>query len=231
VGKVRKASWYDNEYAKREREHRRALVTTSEALQRRWTALASALPEKARILDLGCGTGRFAEVLRSQGNHCRYLGVDFSRTALAIAKDRNIPGAVFQRRDLRRLSPTLASKFGVIVACEVFEHLAEDRKLIAKLAGRLVVFTIPTFDSRSHVRWFPTEQDVRDRYDRLLYGLTVTPVGKSWLCRGVARAAPEVHDADSPFFTGPEAVADCCYRGEQFLQSTLPILRSLDRQR
>jgi ubiquinone/menaquinone biosynthesis C-methylase UbiE len=51
----------------------------------------------AAILEVGCGTGHFAELLNDQG-HRDYLGFDFSAEAIRIASAR-VPRARFQQAD------------------------------------------------------------------------------------------------------------------------------------
>lgn len=47
-----------------------------------------------RILDLGCGTGHFAELLNSC-SYGRYVGLDLSSEAVRRAEERNLPNAEF----------------------------------------------------------------------------------------------------------------------------------------
>lgn len=66
----------------------------------RW--LLERLPEGARILDAGCGTGvPTAKLLVEAG--CQVLGIDISREMLRIAR-RRVPRAEFQRMDIANLN-------------------------------------------------------------------------------------------------------------------------------
>jgi ubiquinone/menaquinone biosynthesis C-methylase UbiE len=63
--------------------------------------LARALPAHARVLDIGCGTGKpVAEVLAAAGH--QVTGYDVSPTMVELARAR-VPGARFEVGDLRAL--------------------------------------------------------------------------------------------------------------------------------
>ncbi|MER5638923.1 methyltransferase domain-containing protein [Kitasatospora sp. NPDC002227] len=66
--------------------------------------LAARLPERARVLDVGSGTGRpTAERLAAAG--CRVTGCDVSAVMVELARAR-VPGAVFELADVRELPDT-----------------------------------------------------------------------------------------------------------------------------
>ncbi|WP_406695436.1 methyltransferase domain-containing protein [Singulisphaera sp. Ch08] len=69
-----------------------------------------------RILDLGCGKGRFARPLAEAG--AEMIGLDLSAAMLADAR-----GIARVRGSARRL-PFAAGSFDAVIAVEVFEHLA-----------------------------------------------------------------------------------------------------------
>jgi SAM-dependent methyltransferase len=98
-----------------------------------------------RVLDLGCGTGRFVAALRDAGADA--VGVELAETALRRAR-ANAPGA-----DLRLVEPdgTLPLDHGSVdlVWCsEVLEHVADTEHLLLEVrrvlrpGGRLLV-TVP----------------------------------------------------------------------------------------
>ncbi len=74
---------------------------------------------KGRVLDAGCGTGRWARLLADRG--ATVVGVDLSPTAIATAR-RLVPEAEFHCQDLlaMRFPP---QHFDLIVSVTVLQHL------------------------------------------------------------------------------------------------------------
>jgi SAM-dependent methyltransferase len=112
--------------------------------RRRALLLREVRPEE-RVLDLGCGAGRFVAALRDAGADA--VGVELAEAALERAK-RNVPGA-----DLRLVAPDGSLPLGhgtvdVVWCSEVLEHvpdtiafLTEVRRVL-RPGGRLLV-TVP----------------------------------------------------------------------------------------
>lgn len=120
------------------------------------------------IADLGCGTGRFAQLLYQNG--CRnYWGVDFSEVRIEEAR-RTVPEFEFTVGGL--LDPDVRERlrdFRTFVLLEVLEHLSQDREILESLPrGSTVVFSVPNFDSSAHVRHYPSVKAVHDLYADLL---------------------------------------------------------------
>ena len=89
------------------------------------------------VLDLGCGSGRLAIPLLSDGH--QVVGVDLSPDMLARAQARRLrlPAAarrrgLFVRGDLRRLPVGGAFPF-IVMAFHTIQHLIEDDELLAVL--------------------------------------------------------------------------------------------------
>jgi SAM-dependent methyltransferase len=111
---------------------------------RRALLLGEARPGE-RVLDLGCGAGRFVAALRDAG--AEPVGVELAEAALDRAR-RNVPGA-----DLRRVAadgslPLGHGEVDVVWCSEVLEHvpdtiglLTEVRRVL-KRGGRLLL-TVP----------------------------------------------------------------------------------------
>lgn len=75
--------------------------------------LVGELPERARVLDVGCGTGRpTAELLVAAG--CDVTGVDVSPRMIDIARAQ-VPGARFEIADLRTVTCS-AGRWDAVVA-------------------------------------------------------------------------------------------------------------------
>jgi ubiquinone/menaquinone biosynthesis C-methylase UbiE len=110
--------------------------------------LANELPANARVLDVGCGTGRpVTEVLAAAGH--RVTGYDVSPTMIGIARTQ-IPGATFDVADLRILDQP-ASSWDAVVVCYSLLQLtrAEIDAALAKFAdwlapsGIFLMVTLP----------------------------------------------------------------------------------------
>lgn len=124
-----------------------------------WEATAALVPVGASIVELGCGTGRLAPLLRARGR--TYLGIDFAPRLIAEAR-RYDPASAFVVADLRT-DPIPEAE--VYVANEVLEHLDDDLGLLRRLPRHsLAIFSVPSFDSESHVRFFPERGPTRERY-------------------------------------------------------------------
>ena len=90
-----------------------------------------------RLLDVGCGDGRFGRFLAAQGLEVEYFGVDFSADLLGAATG---PGR-FVRRDLSRPdSLSDLGRFAFIVCLATLQHIPgrDNRaRLLAEMAAGL----------------------------------------------------------------------------------------------
>ncbi|WP_147111364.1 class I SAM-dependent methyltransferase [Tateyamaria sp. syn59] len=121
---------YDRQAAVYDARRSRALF------EARWLArFAAALPDGARVLDLGCGTGDpIARWFMAEG--FEVTGVDFSEPMLAIARER-WPDGDWRQADMRTLD--LGETFDGIIAWNSFFHLTAEaqRDCIARMAAHL----------------------------------------------------------------------------------------------
>jgi SAM-dependent methyltransferase len=111
--------------------------------------------EPQRILDAGCGRGDYAIYLARRYPAARVLGVDLDATLIARNRDvaarlgvRNVEFAVV---DLQAFHP--AAEFDLIVSIDVLEHLPQQERALANLAGALrpegiAFYHIPTVRER-----------------------------------------------------------------------------------
>ncbi len=97
-----------------------------------------------KVLDLGCGNGRFFEILKDKG--IDYIGVDFSERLIEIAKKR-YPQAKFQVADALNL-PFSNDYFDKVYAIAVLHHIPskefrqrflEETKRVLKPGGLLIL--------------------------------------------------------------------------------------------
>ena len=102
----------------------------------------SGLPRGARVVDLGCGSGVFTNLLQARGYRCS--GVDLSPKLIAIARAQ-FSGIEFLEGDIERLPFTDASFDGVLLS-GVLHHLPERSRCAAEVfrilrpGGKFVAF-------------------------------------------------------------------------------------------
>ena len=106
---------------------------------------ASALPEHAKILDLGCGTGGNLAMLSQFGE---VLGAELDEHAAQMAREREIAPVI--RGKLPDALPLAEATFQCVTLLDVLEHIEDDRatlvtvnKLLA--ADGCVLITVPAF--------------------------------------------------------------------------------------
>jgi len=102
----------------------------------------SALPARARVVDLGCGSGAFTHLLRRAGYDC--VGLDISGK-LVEAGRRKHPGIQFLQGDIEHLPFADASFDGVLLS-GVVHHFPDPSRCAAEVfrvlrpQGRFVAF-------------------------------------------------------------------------------------------
>lgn len=105
--------------------------------------------EGDQVLDLGCGNGRFYDLVCGQGKNARYFGVDNSSRLVEIARQR-YPQGQFILNDGLRL-PFADNFFDKILCIAVLHHLPSyglrrefllQAKRVLKKGGALVLTTI-----------------------------------------------------------------------------------------
>ena len=158
-----------------------------------YEALAAMIDPNEEVVDLGCGTGRFLELLRRNGHRAPMTGVDWSASALAEAFEyfgANDHEPSFRQQDLREWKPDLERAGNTVYVCsEVLEHLDDDLNLVRRIPpGHRFLFTVPNFDSESHVRVFARVGDLWRSYSGLL-------IFRSW--RMVGTEQKGIHIAET----------------------------------
>ncbi len=82
---------------------------------------------KARVLDLGCGTGL---ILEEMARRTFAIGLDFSLKALNFCRSRGIENLV--RGDVTRL-PIKDGSVDLVLALDLLEHVEDDRTLLREV--------------------------------------------------------------------------------------------------
>lgn len=100
--------------------------------------------DRARILDVGCGTGANLEMLKSFGSA---EGVDVSHEALAFCRERGLENV---RHGKAEQLPFEDNSFDLVTALDVLEHLNDDAAGLGEIGrilrpgGRVLLF-VPAF--------------------------------------------------------------------------------------
>ncbi len=102
------------------------------------------LPEPARILDAGCGSGRNMVELARLGT---VTGVELSETSVALARERDV-GEVIAGSVLEM--PFADDSFDLAVSLDVIEHLEDDLGALRELRrtvapGGALLVTVPAY--------------------------------------------------------------------------------------
>ncbi len=100
-----------------------------------WGKLLALVPERARVLDVGCSYGAFSAALRRLRS-ARVVGVEIDEAAAAVARSRCDELFVGDIRELVR-EGRIEQKFDVIVAADVLEHLVSPGEVLVALRGLL----------------------------------------------------------------------------------------------
>ncbi|HVS50764.1 MAG TPA: class I SAM-dependent methyltransferase [Opitutaceae bacterium] len=120
------------------------------------------------LLDAGCGTGGLIRRLARERPEWKWTGVDFSRIACGIARERVGAGAEIVEASVTAL-PFGDGAFDAVVSADVLYHVDDDAAALREFfrvlrPGGVVVLNLPAY------RWLWSYHDVavhsRRRYDR-----------------------------------------------------------------
>ena len=118
------------------------------AWERRRALLLAEAERGERVLDLGCGAGRFVAALLDAGTDA--VGVELAEAALERAR-RNVPGAELQLLGPDGAIPLEDASVDLVWCSEVLEHvpdtagLLSEARRVLRTGGRLLV-TTPSHD-------------------------------------------------------------------------------------
>lgn len=151
-GRPAESAVMDREYTSGAWSHFRA-----DAEHQRYQAivdLLAARPGNPSVLDLGCGSGRLAELLQPLPVS-RYLGVDLSPAGLELARALQLPRGEFVEGDFEVWTP--ANAYDVIVFSECIGYADDPCRLVSRYAPWLAadgIMIVTLFRSESwEARW------------------------------------------------------------------------------
>lgn len=112
-----------------------------------YRSLRSLLPDQARILEIGCGTGVRSHAFR-RGVGWSYMGIEVSPDAAAVARAAGFQVLCGDARQAAELD----GRFDLIYLNHVFEHLEDPLEILeilrSKIAERgVLLLTVPNLDS------------------------------------------------------------------------------------
>lgn len=159
-----------------------------------WTVIADRIRLSGcqHVLDIGCGPGQVACLLRDAGlSH--YTGLDFSPKRIEQAESV-CPESQFHQADVFATDLLKSVSYDCALILEVLEHVEDDVGILKRLKpGTRTLCTVPSFPAAGHVRHFKELSPVEDRYVPHFESCTVTKLltnkGKTiyWLIDGVTR--------------------------------------------
>ena len=103
------------------------------------------------VLDVGCGCGRFLELLRSLNFNLTYTGLDIIEKNIAVARDL-YPDALFEVGDV--LSIERPWTFDLVNATGVFQHVPDFMELLSRMvkwSNRYVLFDVKFAEIEDHI--------------------------------------------------------------------------------
>ena len=156
-----------------------------------WRIATRGIPKDARVLDLGCGPGQVACMLKDDGI-TSYVGADWSEEAISMARVK-CPEFQFEIIDLRHLTDVKdlmkRTNPSIILLFETLEHIEDDLGLLeCLLCGISIRATLPSGEAYSHARWFTSEEKISERYGDLLEIESIERVAPSWWAMQAKRA-------------------------------------------
>ena len=170
----------------------------------RWGLSQVEIPERAHVLDIGCGGGRTLETLASIAGQGKAVGIDYSEDAVAVARKRNRDlidsGRVKVLHGSVSALPLADATFDCVTAVESYyfwpdiaADLAEVRRVM-KPNGQLVIiagmYLGSKFDKRNrkvieagNLRCFSAQQFEEILQDAGFDHVAVTTEPrKGWMC-------------------------------------------------
>ncbi len=112
---------------------------------------------KGPVLDVGCHSGTFTNIILSRLKNKNIYGIDVSSRAIAMAKKR-LPFGTFKVADAHNL-PFKDNFFEEVFCLEVLEHVTSPEQVLGEIRrvlkkGRYAIFLVPIENSLFKFVWF-----------------------------------------------------------------------------
>ena len=112
-----------------------------------WQAITGIIRQNDSILDLGCGTGRFAKYLQINNFRGKYLGIEWAASRVALAQ-HYVPGYIFRVADIyTKQAYKFFTDFNIILLLEVIVQCFDETRsyeLVENIPlNKRVIFTEP----------------------------------------------------------------------------------------
>jgi trans-aconitate methyltransferase len=161
-GEEQSAAFYDRSFLDHDHWHRHY---TESRYFPMWAIIADRIvrSQVSSILDIGCGPGQVAQLLRDKGVQS-YLGIDFSTERVMQAR-AVCPEFDFLAVDVFETDLLATHNYAGVVCLEFLEHVERDLQVIQNLhPGTLFWASVPNFGGKQHVRHFRSSEEVIQRY-------------------------------------------------------------------
>lgn len=132
-----------------------------------WTMIFDLIPQKSRVLDVGCSSGNFGAELIKRKN-CEVHGIDINTVDLEIAS-KHLNGV--HKLNIETDALPDIGKFDVILMADVIEHLIDPVTALKKLKAvmkesAILVFSVPNMANISN-----RLELLNGRFEYTTYGL------------------------------------------------------------
>ena len=130
------------------------------------------LPARGRVMELGCGGGRYLRALAAARPELELVGIDVSRSALARLAAA-APGIETRPVEAGAALPAADGEFDAVLAIDVLEHVEDPDATLAEVArvlvpgGRFHLHVPCEGDVLAPWRWIPGQRGERGLKRRL----------------------------------------------------------------